>query len=588
MAPESVVFRSTVGVARCLRRAAWVLAIFSLVSAVSLRAESEFFGRILDPVICAADPTQTYVLYVPSSYTSERKWPVIFCFDASARGRMPVERLQAAAEQYGYLVAGSLNSRNGPWTENAKAVQAMVRDVSAHFSVDPQRIYTTGVSGGARVATSLALSGLAKGVIACAAGFPVLTNGIPPKVPFVFFGTTGTEDFNYAELMRLDADLEQRQAVHRIVVFQGGHEWAPAALFTEAVEWLDLQAMRLGTREKNEDFVRTQFAGRVAAVPAAAGTARWKALKSVAADFQGLTDTSDLERQVKELGGTRAVKEELKAERTLATREDDLVAELGGLAAEGAAQGQKFAAQLRKQADAPDDTPERRMVRRAIASFCSMTRETVRPMFEQKEYEKAAGFLELAAALRPEQKATWFDLARARAAGGDRKPALTAFERAVALGFNDTVRVEAEPAFAWLRSDPRFKAAAAQMQTTVAEPAIVLPTMRVGAALANVELRLFYLPNVAGATQSLSFLSVETVRPNSLAAAAGLEERMEVTAIQGVHIRGLTEEDLNKIMAQPVKTEIVITARKTRSSTEKEIRIPLRKVLPATAENRGK
>src|SRR6187551_2176315 len=72
-------------------------------------------GQLLEKVGCEADPAQTYALYVPSTYTAEKLWPVIYCFDPGARGRTPVERLQAAAEKYGYIVAGSNNSRNGAW-----------------------------------------------------------------------------------------------------------------------------------------------------------------------------------------------------------------------------------------------------------------------------------------------------------------------------------------------------------------------------------------------------------------------------------------------------------------------------------------
>src|SRR4051812_26516327 len=68
-------------------------------------------GRLLEKVACAADATQTYALYIPTSFDPARRWPVVFCFDPGARGRTPVERFTAAAEKYGYLVIGSNNSR---------------------------------------------------------------------------------------------------------------------------------------------------------------------------------------------------------------------------------------------------------------------------------------------------------------------------------------------------------------------------------------------------------------------------------------------------------------------------------------------
>src|SRR5687767_38974 len=82
-------------------------------------------GQLTDDVACADDPSQHYAVYVPSTFTPERQWPLILLFDAGARGRRGVERYQAAAEQYGYIVAGSNNSRNGPWEVAIQAARRM-------------------------------------------------------------------------------------------------------------------------------------------------------------------------------------------------------------------------------------------------------------------------------------------------------------------------------------------------------------------------------------------------------------------------------------------------------------------------------
>ena len=71
-------------------------------------------GTIIDRVECADDPAQTYALYLPSTYSPERTWSLLLAFHPAARGRLMVEKYQAAAEQYGYIVAASNNSRNGP------------------------------------------------------------------------------------------------------------------------------------------------------------------------------------------------------------------------------------------------------------------------------------------------------------------------------------------------------------------------------------------------------------------------------------------------------------------------------------------
>jgi poly(3-hydroxybutyrate) depolymerase len=444
--------------------------MLAVTLAVAAHGQAGMTGRILDPVVCQADATQSYALYVPSSYTPQKKWPVIFCFDPGAHGRVPVERLQAAAEKYGYIVAGSLTSRNGPWAANAAAAGAMVLDVSTHLAIDPRRLYTAGLSGGARVATQLAVTGAAQGVIACSAGFP-MPDQIPARVPFVFFGTTGTEDFNHAELQQLDEELEDRKAAHRIVVFNGTHEWAPAALLAEAVEWLELQAMRAGTRPRDEVLIQALLQARRAVVPAPPGVERWRALKSIAVDFKGLAPVDDDEKEAKALGTSRVVKDGLKAEHALARREAEQLDQLGEYAADGLSLPamRKRAAEIRLAADATEDTPERRMARRVIASFAMKGRESTRALLDQHDYESAAGLLEVVAALRPGQARTLFDLARARAFNGDRTEALAALKAAAAAGYNDAARTEAEPAFTRLHGRPEFNDVLAAMRANPPE-----------------------------------------------------------------------------------------------------------------------
>ena len=85
---------------------------------------------------------------------------------------------------------------------------------SCSFSIDDQRVYLTGFSGGARVAISVAfwLKDLVAGVIACGAGFPT---DVPTSSPrsFVLFAVAGTEDFNNPEV--------QSVALTKLLVVQG-------------------------------------------------------------------------------------------------------------------------------------------------------------------------------------------------------------------------------------------------------------------------------------------------------------------------------------------------------------------------------
>lgn len=231
-----------------LRCTAWLL--------ISLAAYAEDFplGKILNEVKCASDPSQSYALYLPSNYSADRTWPLILAFAPMAHGRFPVERLHEAAEKYGYIVAGSNNSRNGDWKSSLAAIRAMPADVTARFSVDTKRVYTAGFSGGARVAMHVAeSSGKIAGVIACSAGFP---DGHAHKSAlFPIYATVGTEDFNYLEMRELDRTLT---TPHRLVIFEGTHDWLPASLGDDALAWLEFQTVNSGLRPRDDWEPKTE------------------------------------------------------------------------------------------------------------------------------------------------------------------------------------------------------------------------------------------------------------------------------------------------------------------------------------------
>jgi predicted peptidase len=149
-------------------------------------------GTVVRSLPTESDPNQSYALFLPLTYSSGRKWPVLICFDPSARGYLPVDCFRQAGEKYGYIIAGSNNSRNGPMAPSQLAAQAVVYDLAKRLSIDERRVYMAGFSGGARVACRAAhlMTGRVAGVIGCAAGF---SEDLDPSAdtPFAFCGTVG-------------------------------------------------------------------------------------------------------------------------------------------------------------------------------------------------------------------------------------------------------------------------------------------------------------------------------------------------------------------------------------------------------------
>jgi dienelactone hydrolase len=148
------------------------IALASLAEYSASAQENLQPGTILPKITTLDHADQSYALYLPSNYAPDKRWPIVYAFDPAARGAMPVELMKSAAEKYGYILAGSDNSRNGSWTLEAEAAQAMFQDTRARLFIDDRRIYFAGFSGGARVSAALAQRcKCAAGIILTGAGF---------------------------------------------------------------------------------------------------------------------------------------------------------------------------------------------------------------------------------------------------------------------------------------------------------------------------------------------------------------------------------------------------------------------------------
>ena len=351
-----------------------IFAFLWLLPASAAFAQDLVAGQIIDRVTCAADPSQSYALFVPAGYTASRAWPVIFAFDPGARGRTPVERYQAAAQRFGYIVVGSNNSRNYS-TEIARILAAMTTDVSARLAIDPKRVYLAGMSGGARVALGIGMASKdIAGVVASSAGYP--DNLVRKSLPFPVFATAGTDDFNHLEMRRFDRALT---TPHRLAVFSGGHVWLSSELAVQAIEWMELHAMKSGLKAHDDAQIDRMLASRIEAAGTAADKDTYRALQAIAEDFEGLRDVSAIARRAAELGRDKGVRAALERENDDDKREENILRNMASLTDRLSSDDRVTAlSQLRKrwselsaQAKNPLDSPDRQLARRVMAALAA-------------------------------------------------------------------------------------------------------------------------------------------------------------------------------------------------------------------------
>lgn len=210
-----------------------------------LQKHNDFSGRagkITDGIQCDAQPQLTYCLYLPSGYTAQKVFPTIFIFDAHADGKLPVEKYHSLAEEFGFILIGSNNSRNGiSYDSLVGMAKVMMQDASGKISIDANWVYTMGFSGGARVAGVVAASEKnIAGVIGCGADY--MNERLMTRSGLFCFGFAGVDDFNLLEMSGMHAFYENDGVKNYFQVFEGKHEWPDSATMRNAFEMLTVTA----------------------------------------------------------------------------------------------------------------------------------------------------------------------------------------------------------------------------------------------------------------------------------------------------------------------------------------------------------
>ena len=120
-----------------------------------------------------ADSNQRYQLYLPSDYDTLKSFPLLLFFDAHARGNLPLKKYKSLADKFHFVFAGSNSIQNGMSPPEAQQrANELLKDLIERVNINPQLIFVSGFSGGAKVACTFAFTNSAiRGVIACAAPF---------------------------------------------------------------------------------------------------------------------------------------------------------------------------------------------------------------------------------------------------------------------------------------------------------------------------------------------------------------------------------------------------------------------------------
>ncbi len=430
----------------------------------SMPAKENFAkGQVIENITNLSNASQSYAMYLPSSYASDKAYPVIYIFDAHGTGKLPVSMYKNLAEKYSYILIASNNSKNGtPWEQTQIIANNLFSDSQQRLSINTARIYVLGFSGGARVANALCITnGAIAGAICCGAASPAANNK-DPRSNYTFLGICGNEDFNYIEMRKYDmVDLSGRPVKHAFIEFDGKHEWPKEETMNEAFLWTKLGAMRKDSKLKNEAFVKENILRYSDKIKSAQANNKifetYNLVRRTINFFDGLTELKEYYDIYKPLKENAEIDNILKNEEELWKKEEELKAYYSeGLQSKNIDWWKQEVNTINKKIKAAN-TEQVLMYKRVLDYLSLVAYMQTTNAMKQQNVQATKMFCQIYLTVDPTNNEAHYLNATILAIEGKDKETFVALNEAVKNGFKDITRIENDNTFIKIKEAEEFK-----------------------------------------------------------------------------------------------------------------------------------
>lgn len=428
-------------------------------------------GVVVDTILCKANPKFSYALYLPTKYNENKLWPIIYVFDPVANGKIEANLYKDAAEKYGYIVVCSNNSKNGPWDKNDEAIKYTIEDAEIRFAYDKRRVYTSGYSGGARLASRIALnSQKIAGVIGYCAGFPpkIMYNTSQIK-GFDYIGLIGKRDYNYFELLELEKTLHSKGLSARLLISELNHELPSKESIMTAIEWMEFNAMKRNLCLKNDTLIQSLFKNYIKEISESEKNnnkiEEVRVFKYLCNDFSALMDISMYKAKLDSIIKTKDYIHQTKEEADIYTSEQKMVDNYYNLSRNLTRLG-AFTDSIMywwigetnrlKKIEDGSSRGNKYMASRLLRTIFNIHMEQGNKFYENTQYDLAISSFKICCSAAPNIRYAYYYLACTQALNKNSGDACKTLEKLVELGFKNKKVLESEPSFEGLKNKKRF------------------------------------------------------------------------------------------------------------------------------------
>jgi poly(3-hydroxybutyrate) depolymerase len=175
-----------------------------------------------------------YRVYVPKAYDPAKPMPLVMHFSPGGNAAPLSTQL---AEEFGWIMVGLTEAKNGPWDPIGQNRDAALMDLRQRLAVDWRRVVFAGDSGGARASarSQVMFPDLCAGLLMSIAGYE---QGEPPEKRVPVFFITGDTDFNLQEILACHEHSKGMGRDTELLRHNGGHTNGGPKNIEAALRWL--------------------------------------------------------------------------------------------------------------------------------------------------------------------------------------------------------------------------------------------------------------------------------------------------------------------------------------------------------------
>ena len=217
-------------------------------------------GVVIDSLRISDSIAETFGVYLPTTYTPGSGTSILFIFDPQNRGSRVLQLFRKAAEEQGYILAASNNiEEDESLLYNTRVAGRLVDRVLNFFPESNNRIYTTGLGNGARVATVLPVVYPSISGVLAIGDLWINTDYMDRKNDFHFIGMSGYVGGNYNLLNETVSFLNKANVKAEFYQYEGGNEWPNGDIIANALGSFTLNEMMKGKRARDLGLIESLY-----------------------------------------------------------------------------------------------------------------------------------------------------------------------------------------------------------------------------------------------------------------------------------------------------------------------------------------